>query len=120
MYESVPQPRRIYSAPQDDWDEDDYDVFLFYPSRYRAFQVRQPAPSRPLSPLKIPPTPLQCPRARLSWEWDGYDASSGTSEVRGALSSGCFPSQLYLRVSASPPLRIRTTKTLYSPTSATT
>ena len=40
MHEYVAQPRRVYTTPQDDWD-DDYDVYLFYPSRNRVFQVRQ-------------------------------------------------------------------------------
>ena len=43
MHEFVPQPRRFYLASDDDLDED-YDVYLFYPSRNSGIQVRMPLP----------------------------------------------------------------------------
>lgn len=43
MHEFVPQPRRFYLASDDDLDED-YDVYLFYPSRNSGIQVRMPFP----------------------------------------------------------------------------
>ena len=76
MAESVPRRARFYIESDDD---EDYDVFLFYPSRNRALQVSKRVCSVLLATIL---TPCRQQRENPSWEWDDNDDWSGVLEVR--------------------------------------
>ena len=86
---SAPRPRRFYLDSDDEWDED-YDVFLFYPSRNRVIGAGRQACYAPLANT-ITPYHQQCENP--SWEWDDNDASSGVLEVRSLSLSSVTPCQ---------------------------
>ena len=76
MAESVPRRARFYIESDDD---EDYDVFLFYPSRNRVLQVSKRGCSVLLATIL---TPCRQQRENPSWEWDDNDDWSGVLEVR--------------------------------------